>query len=285
MVFHTACCESTFFALKHCCFPWQFNTKAVLKFHFHCLHGVAGLRSVMKPDRCHQPLLDGRRTLINSHVSNSTAHCKLIARLPIPTNPRLPTPVTCHSIGTPVAGTQILAKCRGGTPTSRPSCILVIQNCNRYNRSQKTYPYRRNRIRQMIIVYTNPETTDHIKHGCNCKLPQNKQENITHISKSTTACTNTPEGYITNHKYLLELSAFLEIIMQYFIGKRNNNWYENLLSSFLCAWSQFCLTTVCSTSGSHLPLYCLNKEFTKQYHSGEQQITVQQVCLYIEVKR
>jgi hypothetical protein len=47
----------------------------------------------------------------------------MIARLPTPTNPRLPTPVTCHSIGTPLVGTQILVKYRGGTPTSRPSCI------------------------------------------------------------------------------------------------------------------------------------------------------------------
>jgi hypothetical protein len=34
----------------------------------------------------------------------------------------LPTPVTCHSIGTPLAGTQILRKYRGGTPTCRPLC-------------------------------------------------------------------------------------------------------------------------------------------------------------------
>jgi hypothetical protein len=110
---------------QHCCLPWQFNIKAVLKFHFHCLHGVARVRSFMKADRCHQPLLDGIRTLINSHVWNSTAHCKVISQLPTPTNPRLPTPVTCHSIGTPLVGTQILAKYRGGTPTSRPLCITT----------------------------------------------------------------------------------------------------------------------------------------------------------------
>jgi hypothetical protein len=118
-VFHTACCESASFPPQHCCFPWRFNTKAVSKFYFHCLHGVAGIRSVMKPDSCHQPLLDGIRTLINSHVWNSTAHCKVIARLPTPTNWRLPTPVTCHSIRTPLAVTQIVAKYRGLTPTSR----------------------------------------------------------------------------------------------------------------------------------------------------------------------
>jgi hypothetical protein len=37
-------------------------------------------------DHCHQPLLDVIRTLINSHVWNSTAHCKVIAWLPTPTN-------------------------------------------------------------------------------------------------------------------------------------------------------------------------------------------------------
>jgi hypothetical protein len=72
----------------------------------------------MKPDCCHQPLLDGIRTLINSHVWNSAAHCKEIAWLP--------TPVTCHSIGTLLAGTQILTKCRGGMPTFRSSCILFL---------------------------------------------------------------------------------------------------------------------------------------------------------------
>lgn len=55
----------------------------------------------------------------------------------------------------------------------------------------------------------NLETPDHITHGCNHKLPQNKQENITHTSKSTTACTNTLEGYIPNHKYLTQTISFL----------------------------------------------------------------------------
>jgi hypothetical protein len=87
-VFHTACCESAFFPPQHCCFPWRFNTKVASKFHFQCLHGVAGVRSFMKPDR-HQPLLDGIRTLINSQVWNSTAHCKVIARLPTPNQPKV----------------------------------------------------------------------------------------------------------------------------------------------------------------------------------------------------
>jgi hypothetical protein len=107
-VFHTACCESAFFPPQHCCFPWWFNNKGVSKCHFHCLHGIAGVRSFMKSDCCHHPLLNGIRTMINSHVWNSTA--------------QLPTPVTCHSIGTPLAGTQILPKYRGGAPTSRPPC-------------------------------------------------------------------------------------------------------------------------------------------------------------------
>jgi hypothetical protein len=34
--------------------------------------------------------------------------------------------------------------------------VLAIQNCNRYNTSQKTYPYRSNRIRQMLMVYIKP---------------------------------------------------------------------------------------------------------------------------------
>jgi hypothetical protein len=37
----------------------------------------------------------------------------------------LPTPVTCHSIGTPLAGTQILAKYRGDTPTAQPPCMYI----------------------------------------------------------------------------------------------------------------------------------------------------------------
>jgi hypothetical protein len=57
----------------------------VAKFHFHCLHGVPRVRSFMKPDHCHQPLLDGLQTLINSHVWNSTVYCKVTARLPTPT--------------------------------------------------------------------------------------------------------------------------------------------------------------------------------------------------------
>jgi hypothetical protein len=76
----------------------------------------------MKPGRCHQPLLDGIQTLINSHVWKSTAHHKVIAQLP--------TPVTCHSIGTPLAGTQILTKYSGGMPTSRPPRIRWMCNVN-----------------------------------------------------------------------------------------------------------------------------------------------------------
>jgi hypothetical protein len=128
MVFHTACCESVFFPPQNCCFPWRFNTKAVSKLHFHCLHGVVGLRSFIKPDHCHQPLFNGIRTLINSHVWNSTVHCKVITWLPTPTNPRLPTPVTCHLTGITLAGTQILMKYRGGMPTSRPPCMYKLNS-------------------------------------------------------------------------------------------------------------------------------------------------------------
>jgi hypothetical protein len=42
------------FPTPTCYFPWQ-TAKAVSKFHFHCLHGVTGVRSFMKPDRCYQP--------------------------------------------------------------------------------------------------------------------------------------------------------------------------------------------------------------------------------------
>jgi hypothetical protein len=54
----------------------------------------------------------------------------VIERLLTPNNWRLPTPVTCHSIGTPQVGTQILAKYRGSTPTSRPSSIIIF-HCRR----------------------------------------------------------------------------------------------------------------------------------------------------------
>jgi hypothetical protein len=117
-VFHSACCESAFSPSQQCCFPWRFNTKAVSKFYFHCLHGVA-----MKPDRCHQ----SRWYTDSDQQPCLKLNCALQGDCTV-TNPMLPTPVTCHSIGTPLAGTQILAEYREGPATFRPPCR---QQCKR----------------------------------------------------------------------------------------------------------------------------------------------------------
>jgi hypothetical protein len=68
----------------------------------------------------------------------------VIARLPTATNPRLPTPVTCHSIGTSLAEHKFSRNTEGYThfsatlyywrrPVTCCTCTLLSETCINFN--------------------------------------------------------------------------------------------------------------------------------------------------------